>query len=1145
MAIADFPSQKTEAQLRIKELSSLTPQITAKLGQINLFVSKVFQENTELYRIYTQTQEQENYEQYVADILLYPKINSHNESDFRIIHEQLIEPEKEYVKDQTLVFTKTAHFFIDTFVKNFPESKTTASKTAKENFQKDSDVFSRIIFFQQKSQASLNYWAAYPLFLKRLYSMAHELFNLILQEQNEIYAGLSDIEKEEIATERDQILQDKQSLDEKTPASLPLPPPRKDLSPSDAKSGKASVSLQAEKIRIQREKSVEQAQRMIGGLRRGENIPTLDEIIKRVFEPGMTSKELEIVYQQLQEQYAQKRSKLGRDSYEDTNNQAFSLEKLLQQETKLKESIENYAAVAAYFETVPPELLVQLQRELGNIDPKMQSQFTRYFENVRVQEQNKILRINGGKLPLWIDSSDFNDPKLRQLLSTTKIDTIERLAELKASIPSSEQFHKTLVIPLSVNRQQLAETETVLSLADKNSEAFKKSMEAYREQAYIVALQEQFIENKQLNLDGDQQSQRRQFQHLFGQEEIILDPNTTIVHELGLEEIEIPEDSYSSANFSDIDEDEETTESSRAGLFSRLIGNKRGNSPKEISGKLQKTRKSLDRLKKTANLAKIILSNPTAVAAGIGGIGAGLSLYSLLTNLPVGVATLSGGVLGGIAGALIGGPIGAGVGFTFGSLAGNALGSFYFQPAAAATESIRSAGLLGKEGVSALTKATPEAVSNFSKTASSLAQSGQTTASHLATKGVNASKALFEALPNASIGASPTILIPSAYAGIAGVSLITATIISGAFLVDGTLTGVTDESKYVEIKKEIVPPSLDHYENSALDDDTEVVTYKITITPKNDEKTSQPYEITLNTAKDVARIVSASDPAPSAPDMETPMKAALGAIPQTITTSKSFTYQITYNKSYVDTRITNVFTITFDVNLNGQQVAKEEVAGTATSVSFGTPPNDVACLQFEDSSGTVAGVDTKDWTDIEKEVVIQAFGPMSQYQTYIEKLCNTSDGTVHLYRASGSKYGGFTPRALLNSIILYDGGIMDSGGAIYSPSSVRYTLVHETGHIIYYNNSDVIPDYIQSVNGPLMQTYLYYNEDKGHDDEESLAESIGVFAVYKYFPLCTSELNAQGRCSTPKVLFNFPSENSSHYKWVQDSIFDGQEPPGN
>lgn len=404
----------------------------------------------------------------------------------------------------------------------------------------------------------------------------------------------------------------------------------------------------------------------------------------------------------------------------------------------------------------------------------------------------------------------------------------------------------------------------------------------------------------------------------------------------------------------------------------------------------KKNQRQLESFKKMTGVGRRIATNPV-VMGGIGAVGgaAGVAIYGMLSQgIAAGIGAGAFGLAGGVAGAIAGAEVGATLGSfvpVVGNIVGGAIGaliggiggavaagggslvisigghSLAYDAGAPIAKAIGIDPDLFKIAIKApsvptLPVGTAQAASklaagtltNASSTLGSTAfQGGAQLAGTAGNSALTLGKGLLSSIiQGASTGGifssgavmGTVIASPLVVAGVA--SVIAVSTIMGTYLGPTQIT-TGSESQYVTLTK---TASQTHFENSDLTT-PKTVTYTITITPKNDPSTKNPYTIHVVNASDTFSIISASKPTPATPQ-DPNVSHLIGPI---ASGSATISYPITLNSGYANTAITNTVIVDFTVDgvVGGQK------ALTTESVTVGTPPSN-----FWPAGGVITALDT-------------------------------------------------------------------------------------------------------------------------------------------------------------------------------------------
>lgn len=530
---------------------------------------------------------------------------------------------------------------------------------------------------------------------------------------------------------------------------------------------------------------------------------------------------------------------------------------------------------------------------------------------------------------------------------------------------------------------------------------------------------------------------------------------------------------------------------------------------------LAKAKRNIENLQKTANVIKFLATNPAALGAAGVGVGLGIMVAGVLSRASA-FAAIGGGIAGASAGALLGGAIGtivpvigtavgAAVGGVIGGISGAAIG-YNLVPTGLNTAIATSAG----QGLGAATAAVTPIGTSAAFQATTAASNALTTTSALL-QGMSA-------LPSGFTGASALATIagpPALIAGIAGL-VVVPTYLGNLFLVPSDQG--PDQSKYITVTKIADVEKSDHPQK---------ITYNIEIKPK------KGYTIHITDITDTFHTSSKNTLDPKPEVLHDPNPEISPAKGKTLSEADTFTtsYSVPFNNTYEDTRISNTLSVTFDVS--GTETKTAEKFLSVAVVVFGNPPidSDMGCFEFMPGgeTGSACGdtANTYDWTETEKQTMAEAFGVTAQYPTYRSLLCDK--GKIQLYRGPKSSYGGCAsphfPSSTTQGVIIYDLGIQ------YGVLNARYTIIHESGHIIYWRNGDLFKSFMSNVigNEKLLATYSYPTSIPNGED---FAETFGLFSIFRQ-----KTFSVLGR----KV--DMPNEYPIHYNWVKTNVFDNMSEP--
>lgn len=549
-------------------------------------------------------------------------------------------------------------------------------------------------------------------------------------------------------------------------------------------------------------------------------------------------------------------------------------------------------------------------------------------------------------------------------------------------------------------------------------------------------------------------------------------------------------------------------------------------------------------IKKAQNIASAlqkVAGNPTTMAAvgiGLGAMAVGATIYTIIQNAVAGVFTGAGALAGAAIGqAVIPIPfLGAGIGSVIGAGVGNFIG-WKVAPNGPSLSSLlgsaqSTAPSIGSGATSLATGTAANAASTLVPTASGVIQSSSSIAFNSLGNAINAGSRALAAISGANPLAGAGVFAAAAGGGatiLVGVGVLVIFSQTQNFLTDSGAI----ENQYLTVTK---IADADHFENDIFTTEpTKTITYTITMKPKTNPTTNIPYVISVTTATDSFSISSKQAPPPATP--VDPQLASgvvnpyIGALP---TEGRTFTYSITVNNTYIDTRITNTFSVDFTVE--GEPVAQK--VSMAKVVTIGNPPSDIFCIKFGgagkswDDGGHAAT--SAEWPAAEKEKMLTALSAAASYTTYQNLLCDR--GEITLYRSSfdlgvpaaeGITWGGRT--------------ISDHEIGIYSPAvywamvNTRWTIFHELGHIISHRHPELFSSYKAAVPG---KESLLASYPLTKSESEDFPETFGVFMTFRNKGYTFDD-------SIPPVFhtIDMPKEYPLHYNWIKSTVFDNLDEP--
>ncbi len=1192
-AIAD---KKSLQEITLERLRTYVDQISSISSTLTPYIDDVFKKDKELYDVFVDSSIKEDDEDLIYSIYHpdAPK-NEFYGKVIRSVNEKLLSTQrKSLIETRALEFNRNLELIRKIYVTEFPDSDKSFTEKVRARYLVQWNALEALL----SRKDFITTWTAYPLFLKRYISLTNELLFLIQLKMDDEYDKLDELSKQRFdqdpKTAKTKESLKGSTLPFLPSGSRTSSSEHKDGDTS----GFGSYEERREKINKARAEAINDGLLLMYGMDINAPVPdfeTLFRSLNKLDLESMDKKEYEAVKAQLKQAYDMRaaiinslRRRNGADERTITNedveflvaknlieeetekrgtsltpaeidkilsrsvrrlpeallselyiaSQAVAktrassqnqesvatsstpatLEKFFESDPRRLEYIETYATVTAYFESVPPQLLAQLTKEVALANPQFAITFPTYFEALRLRARKSLLK-KSGKIPVFEDLNDFGNSKLSSEIRKAKAQLIEQMAELKTSVPKDETYHKLLTTPLEQTRkerdgiaQEIKKRKTISEVREEAVEILAEQRKQdellqaqYIEAATIVALQEQFYENIALGRDAEQRQQKRQFFSLFGEQNVPLNADQNIAELLGAIEL---------AGSGDAQELPQLDDSDRA------------QTQREAYSRVNQINSNSGRLQRTAQLARSILSNPLALAGIAGGAATGAGLvYAFTQGAATGAGALTsaaGGFAGGAligtyifpgVGTVVGGFIGAGV-TTIGSLipvggssVAHMIGTnvYGIGDGAKALEGIRSTATLGKEGLTAMSKLGPETVSAAAKSGANIFSGTQAAASKVGLNVLGGTNAFLGALPGTTASFPVATTIIGTITTVTATALIATSAMTGSFITpnDGQDIG---SSRYVELTK-IMEPSESSYPDNSVLTPSKSIKYTLKLTPKVDEK-GQPYQITITNATDTVSISSKGHPvAPTIPPLDVFKSTATQE------------YTIKYDPSFADTRVSNVLTVTFDVkNSSGATQAQGETFSTSATVSFGNPPDDLACLVLDGS-----------WSEIEKQKLTQAFAITAAYPTYRNILCD--HGSVTLTRRSVGPdsrwYGQYLGN---NTVALFD----NTFSATSSILNIRFTLIHETGHVIEDNHASLVQDFTR---GPFSEGYLRtYTFGGAGTVVEDFPESIAVYMTYmnRAYP------GLGGQC------MNMASAYPSHFAWEQVHMFpeDNGKPSG-
>jgi hypothetical protein len=302
-------------------------------------------------------------------------------------------------------------------------------------------------------------------------------------------------------------------------------------------------------------------------------------------------------------------------------------------------------------------------------------------------------------------------------------------------------------------------------------------------------------------------------------------------------------------------------------------------------------------------------------------------------------------------------------------------------------------------------------------------------------------------------------------------------------------------SKYVQIEKTANPSSMENGETSDI-------TYSVTISP------SEGYIIIVDQATDEISVLG-SDAGNSSFSVD--QDQITQQLQPNTEISSPITIEYTLpGVSGTDIALNNTFTLNFFVEDEGETVS--ESAQDSAVVTIGDP--ELGCFQFGDAGTTVRGVSSAQWTESDKNKIINAYQRVLNNTTFMGLMC--SDGPITFYRISGSEYGGWALSA--NEIGIYDLGVT-------SQNSATYTTIHELGHLMDYRNPGLRNNF-QAIWSGSCFTYPYTCYAG-----EPFAEAVALYEVYGFYNFRND--------SGGRSVYDFPGKHPREYSWVETNIYGG------
>lgn len=1049
----DLIEEQAELITRSTILANYTPEITKWFGDLNTYVRVMYNDSAELLRVLRDAEKNfTSIEGYVHDIENYPTITGRNLLDFTLLHEKIlddtnsvkarlgIEKSKEYI-------TKLFPFLEEIYTTQFSKVSGNFQKDLKKKIDGNLDIFRLQLSARYRSSNAFQSFIVYPYFVHVLSRLLDDSFKLLTDLQEEAWKNLSEAKRAQLKAERDTLIQARQSYREEHSNSAVV----NIIAGQESRSTPSSDSSTEQTIS---ERSREVAKRYQD-----------EERIRRV---------------------------------------PRTIEEFLESEPSIAKEIKIAAQNAALSPGAKQVFVEVIKRSLRNAPKDILPDLDKFAEYLIAREQAVLLKELGGILPQILGQ---DDQMASDILQQTK--ALREKASAQQFTPA--QFRQFYHSPIGKTQGLIKELQSALQAekgADK--EIYEGKQLELAGQIAIYNAQKEFFEAQAKEKWSIQQRVRA---ILGNASEIEMNPDFRVSDALGFTNLTFsgdeltPPDNFSSFTKESI--------SSRNELLDQLRDEAVSSQSQSIASNAKQTKKNLERI-------STLMRNPAFLAGASGGIATGAGLYYAFSQ---GVATGAGALTsaaGGFAGgALVGTAIFPGIGTVAGGFIGagiSTIGSLAWQPygganlanmigtnvyglsdGAKALSQLQSAGELGKEGLTAMSKVAPGTVSAASKTGASMFHGAQVAASKTGTSILGGAKALFGSLPGTTISLPVTPIIAGTLSTVAVSTIVVTTMMTGAFITPNDGQDIAT-SRYVELTK-VMKPDASFYPDNGVLTPSKLIEYTLTLTPKKDDD-GQPYQITIIDATDTISLSSRGKPiAPTIPPLDEFKKNATQI------------YTLSYDPSFADTRVSNVLSIKFTVkNSKGTSVGDPngETFSTAATVAFGNPPDDLACL-----------VTDGNWTDEEKQKLTQAFAITSSYPVYRNLLCDR--GAIHLVRQHVPPvegwYGAYIAQ---NTVALYD-KVFGTPGYPYSLLNLRYTLIHETGHVIGANHPDLYSDFIKNAfsEGRLESYNATVNP------VEDFPESIAVYVNYKN----RSMLGTINGC------LDMPNRYPAHFAWEQTHIF--------
>jgi len=219
--------------------------------------------------------------------------------------------------------------------------------------------------------------------------------------------------------------------------------------------------------------------------------------------------------------------------------------------------------------------------------------------------------------------------------------------------------------------------------------------------------------------------------------------------------------------------------------------------------------------------------------------------------------------------------------------------------------------------------------------------------------------------------------------------------------------------------------------------------------------------------------------------------------------TKIFGYQIVLHPGLEDSVVSNNLTV--KANKVEDSLVSKEVKVSATIV-IGSP---TGCFTF-----------LGNWTEEEKSLELNAITKLLSNANYSNTLCKNPTKPIELIREQKCDFAHADSK---NSKIFITNG--SNCSSFRSEEIILYTLIHESGHIYSFRNSDKYRKFVNDVHSPFKEKIFLCSYPLGKRIDEDFPETIAIYLMNQYYPN-----HLWAGCGNKPI--NLQTDYPNHYNFI-------------